>query len=253
MMIEIIWERINQIIDEELEIIDFVIGAKYSYAVIQGKMGEAMGTAYLPCEDITRGYSRIPKIDYLTSMLTSTNIGEKSLGVALMNAISQYLLWNRGDSKKFKVEYGNIVDLVQKFNPEPKNITIVGNMVPLIEKLKKSGFEPVVLERNPRMRFGALPDCFASRILPKTRYAIVTGATLVNDTIDFILSLLRNSEKTMLVGPTAAVYPIKDEKITHIASMRIMDIEKTAEIIRLGGGRWDFSKYAKEYIITIKD
>ncbi len=249
MLVEEVWEKISSLIDEEIIVEDFVVGAKYSYVIVKGKMGKAMGTAYMPSEDITRGYSRVPTLDNLKSMLTSTNILEKSLSVAFLNALSQYLLWNLNKVREFDISYGNITDFVSR--KKCKKTIIIGNMMPLVKILIKSGVEPVVFERNPRMRNNALPDCFESRFLPEAECVIISGATLVNDTIDFILSQLKKAIRVILVGPTAAIFPIKSIKnITHIASLKIENVGKVAKIIRLGGGRWDFSQYAKEYVIT---
>ncbi len=250
MIVEEIWEEISKMVDEELLVRDFAVGVKYSYVIIEGKNGQAMGTAYMPSEDVTRGYSRIPNFDNIKPMLTSTNIMEKSLGMAFLNAVSQYLLWNMNMQKNLPINYSNITDFILDTNP--KNV-VIGNMRPVVNRLAEFGVKTTVLERNPRMRYNALPDCFASRVLPAAETVVITGAVLVNDTVDYILSQLKNARHIILVGPTAGIYPARClYGITHIASLRIENIEKSAKIIRLGGGRWDFSQYTTEYIITIK-
>ena len=249
MLVEKLWSETISYIDEEIEIVDYAIGAKYSYAIVEGKHGRAMGTAYVPLEDIEKGHSRVPKISVVGSMLSSTNIFEKSLGVAVLNAVSQYLLWNMGKGKNFKITYENIIEKVAKMCKGCKTV-VVGNMVPVVSRLKEMGMDVVALERNPRFRAGALADIFAPRIVPEAEVLIVSGTTLVNDTLDYILSLAERARIMALVGPSGSVYPSDIlEGITHIAGLKIEDMDKVAEIIKLGGGRWDFSKYAKEYII----
>jgi len=36
-----------------------------------------------------------------------------------------------------------------------------------------------------------------------------------------------------------------------IASLKINNLEKAVEIIKCGGGRWDFTPYTKEYLIRL--
>ena len=232
-----------------LKIYEYSIGAKYSYAIVKGKRGYAMGTAYLPLEDISRGFCRSLSLDNLQSMIASLNMQEKSLGIAVINAISQYLLWNINEYKG-DIEYGNLIDCVKECCPDGK-IAVVGNMVPLVKKLQEER-EVWVLERNPKLRINAYPDSLAPRILPKADTVIITGATLVNDTIDYILSLSKRAKLKILVGPTAALYPewIKGY-VDVIASLKIDNLEKVVEIIKCGGGRWDFTPYAREYIIRL--
>ena len=249
MLVEKLWSETISKVNEEIKIVDYAIGAKYSYAIVEGKHGRAMGAAYVPLEDIGKGHSRVPKISIVESMLSSTNIFEKSLGVAILNALSQYLLWNMGKSKNFKITYENIIEEVAGMCKGCKTV-VVGNMVPVVSRLKEMGVDVVSLERNPKFRAGAMADIFAPRIVPEAEALIITGTTLINDTLDYILSLAERARVVALVGPSGSVYPSDIlEGITHIAGLKIEDMEKVAEIIKLGGGRWDFSKYAKEYII----
>ncbi len=249
MLLDELWKEISTLVPP-LKIVDYAIGVKYSYAVVKGEHGRAMGTSYFPVEDLTRGCSRVPQISSLGAMLSSTNIFEKSLGIAILNAISQYLLWNMNHWKKFELSYRNIVDEVARICKSGRKIVVIGNMVPLVSRLKEMGFEVTVLERNPRFRYGAIPDIFGPRIIPHADALIITGTTLLNDTLDSILHLGKNAKIRALIGPTAAVYPTPSlSSLTHIASLKIQDMDRVVETIKLGGGRWDFTPYAREYII----
>ncbi len=252
MLAEELWQEISAKVGEELELEDYMIGAKYSYAIVSGERGKAIGTSYLPLEDISRGFSRKPRFSEVGSMLSSTNIFEKSLGVAILNAVSQYLLWHCGKYVNFDISYGNMVNELAALCRGNAKIVMVGNMGPVASRLRERSYDVTVLERNPRFRRDALADIFAPRVIPQADALIVTGTTLINDTLGYVLSLARRAKLIALVGPTASIYPTQQLRgITHIAALKIENIDKVAEIIRLGGGRWDFGKYAKEYIIHI--
>lgn len=236
----------EEAIKRGLKIEDYMVGLKYSYAIVSGPKGREMGVAYMPVEDMSRGFARRPKIEKLPSMIDSTNMQEKSLGIALINAISQYILWLEDENRS--IQHENIVDYIPGCCPEG-NVVVVGNMVPLVRNLSER-IKVTVVERSPKLRFGAHSDSLAPRLLSRADVAIITGATLVNDSIDHILNLVKG--KKFLVGPTAGVYPpwLKG-KVDLVAGTRITDIEKTKEIIKGGGGRWDFSDYCDEYIFTL--
>ena len=239
-------------LDADLSVKDCCVGLKYSYVEVSGKKGDALGLALTPVEDIfgTRvGAPTPPSISRVEGMVSSTNPIEKALGVALVNALSGYLMWNLGFKGDFALRSGEIVASVPDLVKEP--VVVVGNMVPLVRRLLERGYEVVgVLERRQSLRIaGALPDTMAPRVVPKARTVIITGATLVNDTIDQILSLAGDAVK-ILVGPTAAAHPtpLFTLGVSAVASMAPVEVDRVKRVVRLGGGRWDFSKYSREYV-----
>ncbi len=234
----------------KLILVDYGIGPKYSYAVVEGSYGTAMGTAYFPAEDLCPGTANEVSIANLPELASVPNVQSRSIAVSLINAISQYVLWNYGDADGMEVIKNNLIETVEKCCSGSK-IAVVGNMVPLVKKLREK-YDVRVLERNPKLRIRAFPDCFAPRIIPDSDVVIITGTTFVNDTIDYVLQLSKDAEMRMLVGPTAGMHPLwLSEYIDIVASLRIVDIDKTAEVIRKGGGRWDFTPYTEDYIIKM--
>ena len=240
-------------LNAELEIIDYAIGLHYSYIVVRGTCGKSAGLAITPVEDII-GQPMIrgkPSIETVIDMVSSINPLEKILGVALLNAVSNYLLWCIGYR-------GNVViledkDIVNDILPLIKeSVLVIGNMVPLAKKLTSENINVIgVLERNPRLRCrGAFVDTAVYRLIPRAETIIVTGATLVNDTIDSIISLAKD-KRIILVGPTAGIYPVPAIKkgMYAVASMYSVNIDKVVEIIRLGEGRWDYTLFCKQYLV----
>lgn len=236
---------------EDLVLEDYCVGIKYTYAIVSGSKGKSIGLAYTPLEDTKLMVSQSPRIENLYEMLSSFNLMDRAMGLAILNAISQYLLWNCELHKKFEIHEGNLIDFISDEFSEPNTtIVVVGNMVPLVERLRKRHDRVLVLERNPYLRGRELPDSLFGEVVPLADILIITGATLVNGTIDFILRIAK-TDRIALVGPTAGILPSGVEKISVIASLRPMDIEKIKDTVKLGGGRWDFSKFCKDYIVTL--
>ncbi len=243
---------------EHLGIDDYMVGLRYSIGIVGGGKGHKAGLAIVPVEDVIGMPMARPivELEDIAEHVSSTNIIEKSLGVALLNAISQYILLDLGYMEEYRVEQDKsliefVVEAVKGRRDE--KIVVVGNMVPLVRRLREHGFNPVVLERNPAYRGrDSLPDSSGYRELLDADVVIITGATLVNDTIDIVLKLAEKAKTKILAGPTASVYPdpFFDRGITHIASTRIIDIQKVLDIIKHGGGRWDLNEYLEDYIIV---
>ncbi len=246
--------------NESLGIDDYLAGLKYSIGIVGGGKGHEAGIAIMPAEDVLGMPMARPilKPEDLLERVSSTNIIEKSLGIALLNAISQYILWDMGYIEDHHVEQDKgLIDLVLETikGCSGEKIVVVGNMVPLVKRIREHGFEPIVLERNPAYRGKwCLPDSSGYRALLDADIVVITGATLVNDTIDIVLSLAGKAHTKILAGPTAAVYPepFLEKGITHIASTKIIDIRKAYDTIKHGGGRWDLDEYLEDYIITMK-
>lgn len=240
-------------IDEKLVIIDYGIGVTYSYVVVEGDYGRSIGLAVVLLEDLAgtrHDRARKPSIDVLPNLVSSFNPLEKSLGVALLNALSQYLLWNRRLLLGANITNKDIIENIISKAPEP--IVVIGNMIPLVRKLVSQGLKEIyVFERNPSIRCGdALPDILLPRIIGKAKTLIVTGAVLVNDTLDYIVEKTPKDAEIFLVGPTAGAHPaaiFAYTPVKGVASMHCFDIENVVESIRLGGGRWDYCKYCMDY------
>jgi len=244
-----ILERINEL-DYELKIIDYCIGIRYSYVIVEGAKGQSMGLAFTPLEDVVyQPMARAPNINSLLELVSSTSILNKVLGVALMNALSNYLLWCLNNTFGVIFLYNvNLIEKLKEFAKEP--IIVIGNMKPLVKALRSENLKVIaVSERNPCYRQGALPDTLIARVIKHANTLIVTGVTLVNDTIDYILNLAKG-KRVILVGPTAGAHPraFIDNGIKVVASLSSKDIEKVKEIIKLGGGRWSFTDYCIQYI-----
>ena len=129
---------------------------------------------------------------------------------------------------------------------------VIGNMVPLVRKIEKITDNIYTFERNPLLRLdNAMPDYLEYRYLEQADAVIITGVTLLNDTIDPILKYVPEAALKIIVGPTAQMLPsILLKKFDMVASLRVDDIEKVADVIKRGGGRWSYSRYCSDYIAT---
>jgi len=239
-----------------LKVADYGVGVMYSYVLVEREGEEFLGVALTPLEDLAgvrvTPVRRVHSVTEALSLVSSLNPMEKSVGVAAINAVSSYLLWGAGQYRELNVEVGtDIVSAVP--HVASGRVLVVGHMGPLVRVLRERGAEEVhVVERCAAMRCrGAFSDSAIPRLAPKADTLVVTGATLVNDTLDYVLSLRKAGSTVVLVGPTAGAHPVPlfSEGVDAIASMRAVKVSAVLDVIRRGGGRWSFTEFCEQYIV----
>ena len=206
---------------EGLRIVDYCLCLKGGYVVVEGPKGRALGFAHIPYEDLHElGEVRRPRLEEMPEFVTDLNPLNRVLGVAMINAVSQYHL----DARPGSVE--------PYLEEEP--ICLVGNMGPLAEKLRRSGKEVWVFERSRELRWRAYSDVEEELLLPRCKTLVITGMTLLNFTLDRVLELSRGLN--ILTGPTAGVHPelVRGTGIHVLASMKF-NIEAAVEHLKRGG------------------
>ncbi|NPA75041.1 MAG: hypothetical protein GXO25_03035 [Euryarchaeota archaeon] len=224
-----------------VKVLDYAIGPKYGYVEVEMKGEKSLGVAYFPSEDMMRGYADVPTATMLPKMLASPNMFNRTLAIAMLNAISQI------EMRNVEKKYENLIDYVVR-HCRGKKIAVVGNMGPIVRNLQ--AHEVYVFERNPRIRVGAYPDTMERRLLPQMDGVIISGTTLLNDTFDEVIVLSSNAKFRALVGPTAGVHPRFLRGVVDVlAGLEVVNAEMVKELIRRGGGRWDFTPYCREYVI----
>jgi len=127
---------------------------------------------------------------------------------------------------------------------------VVGYTKPLVEKLKAKVRELHVLERNPQIRGNALPNTLAEIIVPKADVVIISGASMVNATLDRLLELSKRARLTAVVGPTASMLPepLFQRGANIVAGVqakgsKVLDAVGEAKTFR------DFKSLVKKYVI----
>jgi uncharacterized protein (DUF4213/DUF364 family) len=128
----------------------------------------------------------------------STNAVARALALATMNAVL-----NRGEYDEG--------DLLEYLEIKPgERVGMIGEIGPFITKLIENGNDVLVFERNPKR--GMLPDWAIMTHLESCDVVIITAATIVNWTIEWILDYV-NTDRVAIVGPSApmveGIFPVK--------------------------------------------
>lgn len=234
------------------EILEYAVGIKYTYCVVVEDNKYAMGLAFTQHPDVRIGtIAEKPEIPTVFDRYGSVDILSRTLFLSCINAISQHLLWNKEIGRNH-IKYFPLIDYIVGRIENIDNVVIIGNMVPLVRRIRRITDKVYVFERDPFLRIeGALPDYLEFRYLEDADVVIMTGVTLLNDTLDPIMKYIGTSALRIIVGPTAQLLPdILLKYFDVVASLKVDIISSVAEVLRRGGGRHSISKYCTDYVAT---
>jgi len=242
MMLKLLKERALKVIEEDFKLVDFSFALPYTYVVIEGERGKAIGLAMTLPEEIGEYKNAFtkPGLREFIEKADSLNIIERTLALAAINAVSQYYLEVE--------EERDILDLI-----EEEKVAVIGNMSPIVQALRKKGKKVFVFERNPKLwDRETLSDALEYTLLPEMEAVIVSGSALLNCTIDMIVERSKKAKKIILTGATAQALPefFKGTGVTHLASITPIDIEKALISLKLGSFR-GFGEQSRKYVIEV--
>ena len=141
----------------------------------------------------------------------------------------------------------------------PKTVTIVGAFHSYIKRIAATGNKLNVLELSENAlteehRKYFVPAKEYKTVIPVSDIIIITGQTLVNSTIDDLLSVVPDKAQVVVSGPTVSIIPdvLFERGVTIIGAMRITDPEVMFDVISQGGTGYHLFEYCAQKISIIK-
>jgi uncharacterized protein (DUF4213/DUF364 family) len=179
------------------------------------------------------------------------NVLKSAMGIATLNAVSQLIL-ETTDALNYPTI--NDKDGFDLLNIQPnETVSIIGAFGPYIRRLKRMGNPFSIIEKNPQtlrpdeMKY-FVPESEMRSALEKSDVLIITGTTIVNHTIDPILSFVKNGIRTAMIGPTASMIPDAFFKrgVHVMAGVRILNADLMIKILKQGGSAFHLLKECSE-------
>ena len=200
------------------------------------RLGEGrVGLAALLLHDLPPGcsvYSDAGKISgskiasVLTRLVEGQNPLEKALGLAAANAALSAGIVPDGE------------DALSIINLTPQDrVAMVGLFAPMVPKIRATGARLTVIERNPA-RMAVLDKKEEGRILEECTVAIITATAILNETLEEVLSGLRDPRHVAILGPSTPLCPeiFHGTPVNHLGGAVVRDAKKVMQIISEGGG-----------------
>ncbi len=218
--------------DQHITLVDFGASASMIYAIVADTTKKAIGVTLIPHGEGELCALQGASIEEVFEFSSAFNPLQRAFALAVINALGQHALSNDG-----KCDVSNkgvqallsekILDVTQVGD----EVVFVGNLRPVVTKLKENGRKPIVFCRQKQQYGdGVYSDIFEYEAIQYAPIAIITGASLIGSTLDALLRLSPKDSLRILAGFSAGTYPkwFEGTGITHIASMKLDCIFKDA-------------------------
>jgi len=195
-----------------------------------------------------------PAKDLLKETAAASGI-RRAVGVATMNALAD-TCWSRREPGDLKLHAG--VDAYDAANIKPnEHVVVVGAFVPFLKSLKRAQQPFTVLEMDPRtLKPDELPYFRpadqAAQVLPTADIVLITGTTLVNDTLEHLLAMCRPTTRVVVVGPTVGLLPdaFWRRGVTVLGGIRVTAPDTFLDVLAEGGSGYHFfGRSAEKFVL----
>jgi hypothetical protein len=182
----------------------------------------------------------------MASLYTGEEGWQKVLGMAAINAVSQYLL-NRGGYSP--PAGGKTVTHLELGKGD--HVGMVGFFPPLVEQVRQMGLPLTVIELDERwlQKEGQFEVTLEPEKLNACSKIICTGTVLVNQTIDDLLPHFSNARQIFIVGPTVGCLPdpLFDRGITRLGGCAVLD---TVQFLSLWRAQEKWRDSTRRYVLS---
>lgn len=205
-------------------------------------------------EDFSPSKIRGRKISDLFESPKQTNL-IKTLRVAVLCAISSSLMAENHYTVLDDKDPFDLIDLQQK-----KTITMVGAFQSYIRKITETGNRLFVLEFDESALSAEHKKFFVPArdypsVIPNSDIVIITGLTLVNDTIDELLNAIPPGVFTIVTGPSVSLVPdiLFRHGVDAIGAAKITDGDLLFTLAGEGGAGYHLFEYCARKICIVND
>jgi uncharacterized protein (DUF4213/DUF364 family) len=181
----------------------------------------------------------------------------RGLGIAALNALAD-TCWRRRPHPEAELRVG--VDAFDAIEIRPAdNVVVVGAFVPFLRALKQRRQPFIVLEQNPAtLKADELPFFRpaeeARTVIPEADVVLITGSTMVNDTLEDLLALAKPRARVTVVGPTVGMLPdaFLRRGADILGSVRITEPDTFLDVLAEGGGAPDFLGRSAQKVALVR-
>ncbi len=178
-----------------------------------------------------------------------------TLKVSVLNALSGTLI----EKGKYKI-LENIDPIEIPDFTKKEKVVVVGGFNSYISKISQVHDNIQVLEfdearLNPGFRKFFVPASDYQTALYNAQIVIVTGMTLVNNTLDGLLKAIPANAQTIVTGPSSSILPdiLFSRNVKILGSIRITNPEILLELAGQGGSGFHLFRYCVQKIVIVNE
>ncbi|MHA1894013.1 MAG: Rossmann-like domain-containing protein [Candidatus Helarchaeota archaeon] len=172
----------------------------------------------------------------------------KSIGIAAINALSQFIL----EKNKYNLRFD--IDIISYMNfQESDKCGMVGNIEPIVNQIHNKVRKLVIIEDNVRRwKVPENVEIFQdSSHLGNINKLILSGSSILFNDFDNILNRYKNIEKIAIIGPSmgAIPEPFFENGVSVIGGIKILNPQLLHQRVMEGGGMPNFKGCYRKYLI----
>ncbi len=175
--------------------------------------------------------------------LVEKDLLKAAVGLSVINALL--------NDRSRETETGNIVKAIEIRKGE--TFGMVGDFKPILSFVRKQTENIYVFERIPQEKDGLYSDKDIPRHLPDCHVVLITGTSIINNTIDDVLSFCSKAREVFIVGPSTPLHPesFMGHNVSILAGTVVTDPEKMLRIISQGGGTMQMKPASKHVLVNV--
>jgi uncharacterized protein (DUF4213/DUF364 family) len=204
----------------------------------------------MPLSGRLTGRSALASLDDLNS----ENILRKTLAIATLNALSASL-WKEYPPQEYRLQTG--IDAFDATTlPEQGQTVVVGALTPILKRLLAAKAAFTVLETDRRTLKGRELDHYAPaedarRCVPDADLLVITGTTLLNDTLEGLLDLAKPDARIVVAGPTASMLPdaFFERNVDVLGGVLVTDPDALLDTLSEAGSGYHFFERSTQRLL----
>jgi len=181
----------------------------------------------------------------------------RAVGIAAMNALADTCSRRRPDPG---AELRSGIDAFDATEIRAGDkVVVVGAFVPFLRELKRRRQPYLVLEQDPAtLKADELPffrpATKAASVIPEADVLLITGTTLINDTLEDLLSWAKPTARVTMVGPTVSLLPdaFLRRGADILGTVRITDPDAFLEVLAEGGSGYHFLGRTAQKVVLVR-
>jgi uncharacterized protein (DUF4213/DUF364 family) len=181
----------------------------------------------------------------------------RAVGIAAMNALAD-TCWRRRPHPETELRLG--IDAFDATEMRPGDrVVVVGAFVPFLRELKRRRQPFLVLEQDPAtLKADELPFFRpaeqADSVVPEADVLLITGTTLINDTLEELLRLAKPAARVTMVGPTVSLLPdaFLRRGANILGTVRITAPDDFLETLAEGGSGYHFLGRSAQKVVLVR-
>jgi uncharacterized protein len=197
-----------------------------------------------------------PALDLAREALGENGI-RRAVGIAAMNALAD-TCWRHRPHPEAELRLGiDAFDATEIHQGD--NVVVVGAFVPFLRELKRRHQPFLVLEQDPgTLKVDELPFFRpaeeAGTVVPQADVLLITGTTLINDTLEELLGLAKPTARVTMVGPTVSLLPdaFLRRGADILGTVRITAPDAFLEMLAEGGSGYHFLGRSAQKVVLVR-